>query len=556
MAMSAWRKICLGVLVWIGVVAIGWGQSAVVQSVTVSAAIQAIQQAPDPSAVVAAYASALAFSPNDPSLHQAYVSRMVDMGLPEMAYHQAQTLTTLQPNNGLAWGVVAYVDARRGQMPDAVAAINLAGQFASTNKFVAHTAGEILAWYNLKADKSQIPENAKDGLARVRSLMGKQPAFTEAYETARKAYLAQSSAVQPSAQESAAGAAAAAGSAANSAASTPQMAYAPEATAPNQYMSPYDQGAYSTYAVPPVVSAYPPDYYYSDYDLSPYYYYDWGPGWVAPLPWCWWEPCGFWCGAGFYPFGFSGVFCGNGDFNHFHHFQNGQGFGHFGGFGDHGGFGHGHDPAVWHTSAHGTTTFFGTPARPSSSFAQWNHEGFGAHSSTFATSAGTHWWTGAGQQSLGTRASPAFGSTGATFDRSGGFTRQGIWSAGPSTSTRPSEWARSPAATAPATHWWSAAPRSYSAAPAYRAPAYSMPRYAAPSIGSFRGYSSVPSFGGWGRSAPSYSAPAPRSFGGGFTSGGFSGRSFGGSSFGGGFHGGGFSGGFHGGGFGGGGGRR
>src|SRR5215471_8957266 len=75
-----------------------------------AAAIQAIQQAPDPSAVVAAFADAT--DRNNPKLYDAYVTRMVDLGLPEMAYHQAQTLTGLQSDNGLAWGVVAYVDAR------------------------------------------------------------------------------------------------------------------------------------------------------------------------------------------------------------------------------------------------------------------------------------------------------------------------------------------------------------------------------------------------------------------------------------------------------------
>ena len=164
--MKTWLKISLGLLVWVGALGSGCSDAETNQPVTVAAAIQAIQQAPDPSAVVAAYGSGLAVAPNDPKLHEAYVARMVDMGLPEMAFHQAQTLTTLQPNNGLAWGVVAYVDARRGQMPEAVSAINLAGQFASSNKFVAHTAGEILAWYDLKADKAKLPDNAKDGLTR------------------------------------------------------------------------------------------------------------------------------------------------------------------------------------------------------------------------------------------------------------------------------------------------------------------------------------------------------------------------------------------------------
>lgn len=84
-----------------------------------AAPIQTIQQAPDPAAAATAYANGIAFDRNDPKLYEAYVARMVDFGLPELAYHQARMLTTLQSSNGLAWGVVAYAmpAAGRWQMP-------------------------------------------------------------------------------------------------------------------------------------------------------------------------------------------------------------------------------------------------------------------------------------------------------------------------------------------------------------------------------------------------------------------------------------------------------
>src|ERR1017187_6574455 len=361
MAMNTWLEVSLGLLVWGIALGSGCSQSVTSQPATVAAAIQAIQQAADLSAAVAAYGRSLALTANDPKLHEAYVVRMVDMGLPEMAYHQAQTLTTLQPNNGLAWGVVAYVDARRGQMLEAVSAINLGGQFSPNNKFVAHTAGEILAWYDLKADKTKLPDSAKDGLTRVRSLVDKQPAFTEAYETARKAYQAQTSAAQTPAPEAAAGAASTApAQAATSASPTPQSAYAPQAIAAPQAASPYDQVAAPDYVLPPAVPAYTPEYDPSYYDMGPDYCYDYGPGWIAPTPWCWWQPCGFWRGCGFAPFGGVCLFGGAGDFDRFQHG---------------GGFGHGNNPGVWHHDPHGTTSFFGTPARSSSALSQWNRAG-------------------------------------------------------------------------------------------------------------------------------------------------------------------------------------
>ena len=481
--MKTWLKISLGLLVWAGALASACAQPAVSQPLNVNSAIQAIQQAPDPSAVVAAYAGALAFALNDPTLHQAYVARMVDMGLPEMAYHQAQTLTTLQPNNGLAWGVVAYVDARRGQMPEAVSAINLAGQFAPGNKFVAHTAGEILAWYDLKADKTQVSEDAKTGLARIRALLNNQPDFTQAYTTACKAYQSQSAAQTTPAAPS--------GPAASAGAYAPQAAVAPS-------------GAYA-YVGPPVEGGYAPDYYPAYSDWGPDYYYDEGPGWIAPAPWDWWYPCGFWTGLDFCPFGLAFAF---GDFDHFHHFDHFADFDHFhrfdhdGDFGHHGGFGHGHDPAFWHGGSNGRTAFFGTPARPASSLSNWHQQGFGNGSFASAGTPGTHWWSGAGQ---------------------------------PHAASMTHSWStslRMPPA--------SFGPRSMFSSPAYGAVAPSA-RFGTPTARSFSSFHSSPSFS------------APRSFGG-FSGGGFHGSSgsYGGFPGGGGFHGGFSGGGFHGGGFGGG----
>ena len=146
--------------IWGCVLATAWGESTT--DPEVAAAIQAIQQAPDPSATVAAYVNGAAVDRNDPKLSEAYVARMVDLGLPELAFHQAQTLTTLESNNGLAWGVIAYVEARRGNMAEAISAINLAGQFAPDNPLVERTAGEIVAWYDVKADKATLSENARN----------------------------------------------------------------------------------------------------------------------------------------------------------------------------------------------------------------------------------------------------------------------------------------------------------------------------------------------------------------------------------------------------------
>src|SRR6266850_5757362 len=186
--MKNWLKILRILAVGGSMLVAAGGAFAATAHGTSTATIQAIQQASDPSAAVTAYANGIATDRNNPEIYSAYISKMVELGLSELAYHQAETLTTLESNNGLAWGVMAYVDARRGQMPEAISAIVLAGQFAPDNAFVQRTAGELTAWYDLKADKSTLTDSTKDAMTKLRASLNKRIAFTDAYTTATKAY--------------------------------------------------------------------------------------------------------------------------------------------------------------------------------------------------------------------------------------------------------------------------------------------------------------------------------------------------------------------------------
>ena len=298
---------------WSCVLAAAWGEST--SSPELAAAIQAIEQAPDPSATVAAYVNGAAVDRNDPKLSEAYVIRMVDLGLPELAFHQAQTLTTLQSDNGLAWGVVAYVEARRDNMAEAISAINLAGQFAPTAPLVERTAGEIMAWYDIKADKTTLSENAQRGLATIRQLLGKSPEFANAYDTAKKAYGAQ--------------------------------ARAPEQPVESETVSPTE--------------SFSDDSYTSD------------AGWVEPTPWWWWQPVGFFAGSSFVPLTTVVVF--NRDFRHrnrFFHDRKGRFFDHDqkGRFFAGNRFGARRD-------GRGSGKFFGLSARTNSSAGAIRRESFG-----------------------------------------------------------------------------------------------------------------------------------------------------------------------------------
>jgi len=303
-------------------------------------AIQAIQQAADPSAAIGAYANGLATDRNNPRIYEAYIGKMVELGLPEMAYHQAESLTGLESNNGLAWGVVAYVDARRGQMAEAVSAVVLAGQFAPDNAFVQRTAGELTAWYDLKADKSSFSDSTKDAVAKLRVSLDKRTAFAEAYTTASKAYQSPATTAPP-----------AQSSISPNPAQGQQQVYSPDTAAGyNAPSYPYDPGYYGPPPYPYDYAAYPPPYdYYPSY--GPYY---WGAGWIAPSAWWWW-PVGSFAGCSFFPCSSFVVF----DHHHgnFHD-------GHF-----HDGHSHSHDGFVarnngsFHTT-HNGGHFFGSHSSP------------------------------------------------------------------------------------------------------------------------------------------------------------------------------------------------
>jgi hypothetical protein len=385
--MRSWRK-WLTVLAGCGAVFLVGTVRAESPPADTATAIQAIQQAPDPSAVVAAFANGTAVDRNSPKLYDAYVARMVDLGLPEMAYHQAQTLTTLQSDNGLAWGVVAFVDARRGQMPEAMAAINVAGQAAPDNKFVAHTAGELAAWYDFKADKTTVPDNTRNGFIKVRAILAQQATFKDAYANAEKAYQAQTEPAQPAPTQTSPGTA-------------PQ--YAPTQQVPPASQVPMapsaDTGqpvAPDTYAGP---AAYPDSSYYPAY-------YGWGPGWYSPSPWWWWWPSGWWWGGTvFVSFGNACCFNCHG-FHHDGHFHDGH-F-HNDNFNNKGN--NFHQGGMAHSGGRGQNNFVGSPARPSTSVAQAAAaRGTGSLGRTTASSSGgsSHWWTGGGSAGNVSSARPA-----------------------------------------------------------------------------------------------------------------------------------------------------
>lgn len=152
-----------------------------------SSFVEGIRTAPDVSASVEAYAQGHAVAGDDPTLLEAYVRRVVDFGMPQMAGAQAETLVQRRPDSGLAWAVVADARARRGEMTAALSAIANAVRYAPDDVFVQRTAGSLVAWYDLQANQSQMPAELRRTVAEIRAKLSGRQAYAEAYRAARVA---------------------------------------------------------------------------------------------------------------------------------------------------------------------------------------------------------------------------------------------------------------------------------------------------------------------------------------------------------------------------------
>jgi hypothetical protein len=244
--------------------------------------VQAIQQAADPSAAIAALANVAATDRASGLAQAAFVSKMVDFGMPELAFHQAEAVVKADPGNGTAWAVLAYVSARQSKMPDALSDIVQAGQRTPGDAFVQRTAGELLAWYELNFTKVTIPSDSKVSLDALRKRFADQKPFVEAYQQAKDALTNQA------------------------AAPAPQQPAPPPAEQPTGYAP--DSGQYE---YPPVTVVYPADNYYVSSNpwltCEPAYYTDW-----------WWQPYGFFWGPSFFP---GSAFFDRDDFHHHRDFD-------------------------------------------------------------------------------------------------------------------------------------------------------------------------------------------------------------------------------------------
>jgi hypothetical protein len=228
-------------------------------------AIRAIERAPDPSSAIAAYAQGVAADRDGVSVEQAYVKRLTALGLPEIAEAQARDLVKRRPDDGVAWAVVAYLDARKGDTTGALQGILIASRQAPDDPFVQRTAGQLLAYYDYKVDHTRIDGTVSAGLEKVRNTLRDRADYAQAYRRATETY-DQAPPAPPAA------------AAPRPPADLPPIDADPQRAAPPPGV--YNNYTYNTYAADAPVYTDPFVYPYHDYPWWPSSWY-WGTGLIV-----------------------------------------------------------------------------------------------------------------------------------------------------------------------------------------------------------------------------------------------------------------------------------
>jgi hypothetical protein len=171
------------------------------------------------------------------------------------------------------------MQGRRGQAVEALGTIVRAagGDRVVTDPFILHTAGQLVAWYDTRADKGTIPERLKADIEAMRKKLSAQDEYGLAYGAARDAYQGRAPAEAAETGE---------GQVAVPGASVPASTYdsntQPMATVPDvSPVTPYDD----SYAYPYTYGYtggyyYPYNYWPRDYRRPGYYLY---PSYAPPI---------------------------------------------------------------------------------------------------------------------------------------------------------------------------------------------------------------------------------------------------------------------------------
>lgn len=121
--------------------------------------IKCIKDAPDAASAGRDYAEAMKIDGKNTELCEAYMRRMWHFDKYKIAYYPALQLTKKDPTNGLAWGIVGYYHAMRGNYLRALEPTLQAAKCMPDDAATMANAGSLVTWYgNTKPQPRISPE--------------------------------------------------------------------------------------------------------------------------------------------------------------------------------------------------------------------------------------------------------------------------------------------------------------------------------------------------------------------------------------------------------------
>ncbi len=144
--------------------------------------IRAVADADDPRLAMSAYARGCGIDRNSAALQNAYMERMLKFGLPKIAYHPARMLVRIDPNNGLAWGVVGYMHGKRGELDKAFVATMRSLEKHRDDPSILHNAGQLAAWYDSALNPPKVSDRARRALSQMKKELARKKPYSSAYE--------------------------------------------------------------------------------------------------------------------------------------------------------------------------------------------------------------------------------------------------------------------------------------------------------------------------------------------------------------------------------------
>ena len=147
--------------------------------------IRAVETAPTLRDLQAAYARGRTIDSDNAELMGAYIRRLVEFDLPEVAYETAEKLLSVDPKNGLAWAVLAHMRVRVGQSAEALSAAVTAAELLGRDAFVLRVAATLIARYDHDGRGWQTDDDLERRLEKVKADLVKNETFAAAYAEAR-----------------------------------------------------------------------------------------------------------------------------------------------------------------------------------------------------------------------------------------------------------------------------------------------------------------------------------------------------------------------------------